>query len=201
MSRALSSLLAYFTPLASEVHTDAGVVTLLTPETNILALNATYCEATCPAQPRSPLLLGTQVLPGRDVGGLRVGVYEPWLEDSKIVVEQVSRLQLATWAGVLAEAYDTPAWAAPIARHLGHKLEGDVQSVLLLAYGASETLGALLWREGQAHLWGTLDGAVDVPLLNAAAELDTSPLLVSVPDQSRVAVQEAEVVTFTLTGP
>lgn len=201
MSSALSSLLAFFTPLASEVFEDAGAVTLLTPETNILALNATYCVGRCPVAPRSRLVVGSEVVPGQDVGGLRVGLYQPQARTSSVVVEQVSRLQLAAWAGVLAEAYDTPEWAASLARHLGAKLEGDNTSVLLLAYDRAEAVGALLWRNDMAHLWGTLDGAVDVPLLNTAAELSASTLLVSVPDQSGVAVREAEVLTFTLTGP
>lgn len=201
MSSALSSLLTYFTPLASDVFDDDGVVTLLTPGTNILALNATYCEAGCPPAPRSRLRVSPEVLPGRDVGGVRVGTYEPAADETRTVVEQVSRLHLAAWARVLAGAYDTPQWASLIARHLALKLEGDLQSVLLMAYAGAEAVGALLWRENAAHLWGTLDASVDVPLLNAAADLSSSPLLVSVPDQSRVPVQGAEILTFTLTGP
>lgn len=201
----LPSLLAYFRPLASRVDDDAGQVTLLTPEVNVLALNATYLMGETSAKMRSRLVASTRAVPGRDVGGLRVGEYVRQVTqagpESGVVVEQVSRLHVGEWAAVLAQAYDTPDWTSALARHFARKLEGERDSVLLMAYQQGRAVGALLWRAGAAHLWGTLKETAAAPLLNAASELGGSALWVSLPDSSSLHLPQFQVVQFTLVGP
>lgn len=213
----LDEVLDFFRPLASERREVGGVTVLHTPGVNVLALNAAYLpadvgelappwRASWQEQMPAPLVLSARAWPGEDVGGLRVGTYIRRPDPGGIAVEQVSRLHLATWAGVLAESYDTPEWGTALARHFAACLEGERTSVLLLAYAGSEVVGALLWRdlgkrgagsEGGAHLWGTLDPAADTALLNAAAELSGGRVRVSLPDASPLSVTDEEVLTFT----
>lgn len=213
----LDEVLDFFRPFASERREVGGVTVLHTPGVNVLALNAAYLpadvgelappwRASWQEQMPAPLVLSARAWPGEDVGGLRVGTYIRRPDPGGIAVEQVSRLHLATWAGVLAESYDTPEWGTALARHFAACLEGERTSVLLLAYAGSEVVGALLWRdlgkrgagsEGGAHLWGTLDPAADTALLNAAAELSGGRVRVSLPDASPLSVTDEEVLTFT----
>ncbi|MBB5235387.1 hypothetical protein [Deinococcus budaensis] len=204
----LAELVAYFAPLASERRDRGGAVTLQTPGVNVLALNATFLPgADCAPDGTSPQgrarLVATAVpVAGEEVGAVRVGSYLPQGRAGGVVVEQVSRLSLPLWAGVLAEAYETPEWAPALARHLAARLEGDRDTALLLAYAGGEALGALLWRAGpggggHAHLWGTLDPGVDAPLLNAAQALGTH-LRASLPDSSPLALVGGETVRFSL---
>lgn len=213
----LAELVAYFEPF-STVRRDVsdqhgrGTVTLHTPGINVLALNASYlpenAEDVLPlvrawhlGQDAPPLVASVNAVAGEDVGGLRVGTFAPVPDPGVIVVEQVSRLHLAAWAGVLAEAYGAAEWAPALARHFAGPLEGDPGSVLLMAYAGGEAIGALLWRDlegGAAHLWGTLDPAADAPLLNAAARLSGGTVRVSLPDTSPLHVEDAKIVGFTL---
>ncbi|WP_245745236.1 hypothetical protein [Deinococcus reticulitermitis] len=213
----LTEVLEFFRPFASEALNLVGGAALHTPQTNVLALNAAYLPPDVGELPPNlrawwrerqapPLVLAARAWPGEDVGGLRVGTYIRRPDPGGIAVEQVSRLHLATWAGVLAESYDTPEWGSALARHFAACLEGERTSVLLLAYAGSEVVGALLWRdlgkrgagsEGGAHLWGTLDPAADTALLNAAAELSGGRVRVSLPDASPLSVTDEEVLTFT----
>ncbi|WP_034384953.1 hypothetical protein [Deinococcus sp. YIM 77859] len=212
---ALAQLVTYFEPLSGLRRDFQGAVTLQTPGVNILALNASFVPDADPArlaallrwhdtQVLPPLLASTVPLPGEAVATLRLGTYHLSAAPRAITVEQVSRLALSTWAAVLTEAYGTPEWAAPLARHLAARLEGDRAYTLLLAYAGGEAVGALLWRAdslgGAAHLWGTLDPAADAPLLNAAFELGGS-LRASLPETSPLTVTEAAEVSFRLAPP
>lgn len=209
---ALADLLAYFGPLASGREEVAGGVALHTPQTNVLALNAALLPDARPerlgeaaawqrALGRLPLL----ALEGQGGGGavtsLRVGPYRAGDSPSPFAVEQVSRLHLPQWAAVLAEAHGTPEWAGALSRHLAGRLEQRRDYALLLAYAGGEAVGALLWQAagtgGRAHLWGTLDPAVDGPLLNGAASLG-GPLRVSLPPDSPATVENGQEVSFLL---
>ena len=208
----LTELLEYFEPFSMLRRDLRGAATLLTPGVNVLALNAAYLpaggEALLPLlaiwqreHGTPPLIASVTALPGEDVGGVRVGTYLPQSEPGVIVVEQVSRLQVAAWAGVLAEAHGTPEWAGALTSHFGARLEGMKGAALLVAYAGGEAIGALLWRSagqgGAAHLWGTLDPAADAPLLNMAAELGGGHLRASLPDTSPLTVTDEAVVVFT----
>lgn len=202
---ALESLLGYFGPLATERAEAEGLSVLCTPSSNVLALNAAYAlpgqhtgEALAWQRARGrPPVLCSPALPGpfqgngREVAALRVGVYAPgsWVAEGHTdppspeapVVEQVSRLHLSAWARVLAQSYDAPAWASLLARQLGEALEQDRQSALLLAYTPDGAVGALLWRPGAAHLWGSLETRAVAPLLDTAAGLEGGPVWTSLP--------------------
>lgn len=207
----LSELVAYFEPLSTLRRDFRGGVTLHTPGVNVLALNATFLPDADPdrlplvaawhhAQEMPALVAATVPLPGEEVGSVRVGSYHPSPDTGVIVVEQVSRLALPTWAAVLAEAHGTPEWAGVLARHLAPRLEGDRDAALLTAYAGGEAVGALLWRAapeggGGAHLWGTLDPGADVSLLNAAHALG-SGLRASLPDTSPLEVADEVTVTY-----
>ena len=115
-----------------------------------------------------------------------------------IVVEQTSRLHMARFAAVLAEAHGLPEWAAPLGTGLAASLERLPDAALLLAYAGGEAIGALLWQPTGAHLWGSLDPATDAPLLNAAAELSGDLVWTSLPDSSPLTVQDEVEVCFTL---
>ncbi|UQN05109.1 hypothetical protein [Deinococcus sp. QL22] len=214
----LAELVAYFEPFCTVRRDFRGAVTLHTPGINVLALNTSYLpedagdvlplvRAWHLGQDAPPLVTSVSAVAGEDVGGLRVGTFAPVPDPGVIVVEQVSRLHLPTWAGVLAESYGAAEWAEALARHFAGPLEGDPTSVLLMAYAGGEAIGSLLWRElngqGAAHLWGTLDPAADAPLLNAAAQLsgDTGSggeVRVSLPDTSPLHLPDAKIVAFTL---
>ncbi|ANE44339.1 hypothetical protein [Deinococcus puniceus] len=209
----LAELVAYFEPFSTVRRDFRGTVTLHTPGINVLALNASYLpedagdvlplvRAWHLGQDAPPLVASVSAVVGEDVGGLRVGTFSLVPDPGVIVVEQVSRLHLATWAGVLAEAYGAAEWAETLARHFAGPLEGDPKSVLLMAYAGGEAIGSLLWRDvndvGAAHLWGTLDAAADAPLLNAAAELSGGTLRVSLPDTSPLHLSHTKIVGFTL---
>ncbi|WP_216325303.1 hypothetical protein [Deinococcus aestuarii] len=211
---ALAELAAYFEPLSTLRRDFRGAVTLHTPGVNVLALNATYLPDGDPdrlplirawhhaqAMPALVASVGERA-PGEEVAALRVGEYHPAGAPDIIRVEQVGRLHLPVWAATLAQAYGTPEWAGPLARHLAARLEGERDVTLLLAYAGSEELGALLWRAGQggggaAHLWGTLDPAVDAPLLDTAHAL-AGGLRASLPDGAPLSVHGEAVVTFSL---
>ncbi|MPY66036.1 hypothetical protein F8S09_04900 [Deinococcus sp. SDU3-2] len=181
---------------------------------NVLGLNAAFLPGAAPERLREaaawqrsrgypPLV----AVPGRvggageEIASLRCGVYRADPSPSPLTAEQVSRLHLPRWAAVIAEAHGTPEWGSALARHLGRVLEGRRDYTLLLAYAGSEAVGALLWQAagagGRAHLWGTLDPAVDGALLNGAATLGEF-LLASVPSTSPISVVEAEEVSFFL---
>ncbi|MFB9993504.1 hypothetical protein ACFFLM_16175 [Deinococcus oregonensis] len=209
----LAELVAYFEPFSTVRRDFRGVVTLHTPGINVLALNASYLpedagdvlplvRAWHLAQDAPPLVASTSAVTGEDVGGLRVGTFTPVPDPGVIVVEQVSRLHLTTWAGVLAEAYGAAEWEGALAQHFAKPLEDDPTSVLLMAYAGGEAIGSLLWRDldvqGAAHLWGTLDPAADAPLLNAAAELSGGHVRASLPDTSPLHLADAKIVGFTL---
>jgi len=211
----LAELVAYFGPLSTLRRDEAGAVTLHTPQVNVLGMNATFLPDASPAhlqrvvrehheQGGPALVASTGPLGvGEEVAAVRVGPYLPMPEPGAIVVEQVSRLTLPTWAAVLAEAHGTPEWAGGLSRQLALRLEGDRDAALLMAYAGGEPVGALLWRPsaqgGVAHLWGTLDPAADAPLLNAAHAL-AGTLRVSLPDSSPLGVVDEAVVRFTLLG-
>ena len=213
----LPDLLRYFQPLAAERYDLGCCAALQTPGVNVLALNAAYAPAPpsdagradllafFARQDAPPLVLSPYAWDGQDVGGLRVGEWragEAAEEPRRIAVEQVSRLQLATWAAVLAESYDALDWAGLLARHFAARLEGQRDFVLLLAYAGHDPVGAGLWQAadggGAMHLWGTLDPAADRPLLDAAAHLAGGQVRVSLPDTSPLQLPGAEVLTFTL---
>lgn len=207
----LGDVFDFFRPFAGQVLDLGGARVLQTPGVNVLALNAAYLppeRTELPPELRAwwrqheapPLVLSAQAWAGEDVGGLRVGTYLPHPDPGVVAVEQVSRLHLATWAGVLAESYDAPEWGPALARHFAARLEGRRDHALLLAYAGGEAVGALLWSAGAAHLWGSLDPAADAPLLRAAAELSEGRLRVSLPDASPLEVADAEVLTFTRLG-
>lgn len=204
----LAELVVYFAPLASGRHDRGGAVTLQTPGVNVLALNATFLPGAhwIPEPGRAELVATVGGAAGEEVGAVRVGTYLPQRRTGSVIVEQVSRLALPLWAGVLAEAYGTPEWGPALARHLAAQLEGDRDTALLLAYAGREAVGALLWRAGRgpgasghAHLWGTLDPGVDAPLLDAAQALGSS-LRASLPDSSRLTLGDGERVHFSLVG-
>ncbi|MDL2345816.1 hypothetical protein QOL99_16925 [Deinococcus sp. MIMF12] len=212
LSPALADLLAYFGPLASGREEVAGGLALQTPGTNVLALNAVYLPDAAPERVREaagwqqvrgqpPLVVVEGSQEQREVAALRVGVYRAGAVLSPFVVEQVSRLHLPQWAAVLAEAHGTPEWGAALARHLAGRLENRREYALLLAYAGGEAVGALLWQAaevgGRAHLWGTLDPAVDAPLLDAAASLG-APLSASLPSGSPAPLSQVARVSFLL---
>lgn len=215
----LTELTEYFAPLSTFQREEGGALTLLTPGVNVLGLNATYLPEVVPdlrsalawhaAHGLPPLLASRGAVAGaREVAALKVGTFVPGQpQDSGIVVEQLSRLHLHKWADVLTAAHGTPQWATPLARHLAARLEGQRDSLPLLAYNpAGEAVGALLWRAGAtggaAHLWGALDPRAAQALLTAAAALGT-PLRVSVPSsppplREETGLSAAERVNFSL---
>ena len=129
---------------------------------------------------------------------LRVGPYRPLPDPGIIVVEQTSRLHMARFAAVLAEAHGLAEWAAALGRGLAASLERLPDATLLLAYAGGEAIGALLWQPGGAHLWATLDPAADAPLLNGAAELSGGEVWTSLPDHSPLDAPGHTEVCFTL---
>lgn len=208
---ALESLLAYYEPLSTLRRDFRGAATLHTPGSPILGANASYLLEGASldvlpllkvwhlAHEAPPLVASLGELPGsRPEQTLRVGEYQPVSEPGIVVVEQLSRLHMARFAAVLAEAYGVPEWALPLGKGLAASLERMPAAVLLLAYAGGEEIGALLWHQGGAHLWGSLDPAADAPLLNAAAELAAEPLWTSLPDSSPLSVNDAAEVCFTL---
>ncbi|MCP2013121.1 hypothetical protein L1280_000249 [Deinococcus sp. HSC-46F16] len=209
---ALADLLAYFGPLASGQEEVAGGVALHTPGTNVLALNAVFlpdaeshrlCGAAewQKARGRPPLVAVEESTGGEEVASFHVGTYQAGPSASPFTVEQVSRLHLPQWAAVLAEAHGTPDWAGALSRHLAGRLEERRDYALLLAYAGEEAVGALLWQAagvgGRAHLWGTLDPAVDRALLDGAAALG-APLFVSLPSGSPAQLADTPEVAFFL---
>ncbi|CAM3321256.1 N-acetyltransferase domain-containing protein [Deinococcus saxicola] len=185
----LTELTDYFAPLSTFGREEGGAVTLLTPGVNVLGLNATYLPPalsdTVPdlrsalawheMQELPPLLASLLPVAGaQQVAALEVGTFTPTeLQDSGIVVEQISRLHMQKWAEVLTAAHGTPEWATPLARHLAARLEGQREYLPLLAYdSAGAAVGALLWHgvngKGAAHLWGVTHETARLPLLNAA---------------------------------
>lgn len=208
---ALDSLLAYYEPLSTLRRDFRGTATLHTPGSPLLGANASYLlgkpnpdvlpllNVWHEAHGSPPLVASVGELPGRaPAETLRVGVYRPSPEPGIIVVEQISRLHMARFAAVLAEAHGLADWAAPLARTLAASLERTPDAALLLAYAGGEEIGALLYCAGAAHLWGTLDPAVDAPLLNAAAGLSKGVLWTSLPDASPLSVESGAEVNFTL---
>lgn len=208
---ALESLLAYFEPLSTLRRDFRGAATLHTPGSPLLGANASYLlKGANPdvlpllkvwhlAHDAPPLVASLGEIPGvRPEQTLRVGVYQPVSEPGIIVVEQLSRLHMASFAAVLAEAHGVPEWAGPLGTGLAASLERLPAAALLLAYAGGEEVGALLWHQGRAHLWGALDSAADAPLLNAATELAAGPLWTSLPDSSPLSVNDAVEVCFTL---
>ena len=146
-----------------------------------------------------PLIASLGEMPGHPPEQtLRVGPYVPVPDPGIIVVEQTSRLHVARFAAVLAEAHCLPEWAAPLGTGLAASLERLPDAALLLAYAGGEAIGALLWQPSGAHLWGSIDPAADAPLLNAAAELTGGPVWTSLPDSSPLTVQGSAEVCFTL---
>ncbi|AZI42389.1 hypothetical protein EHF33_06170 [Deinococcus psychrotolerans] len=206
LSPALQSLLSYFRPLALYSHGWPAGESLLSPSVNLLGANALYAaddldEVTLSAARTWASEYGVPALravrgDSGEAGHLRVGTFQVLPVPSAIQVEQTSRLHLPRWAAVLAEAHGQPEWATPISRHLAARLESSPEAVLLLAYAGSEAVGALLWQAGAAHLWGTLDEAVDAPLLSAAAELSGGEVVVSLPDSSPLTVYGGQAVSF-----
>jgi hypothetical protein len=207
----LESLLAYYEPLSTLRRDFRGAATLHTPGSPLLGANASYLLGAVSldvlpllkvwhlAHDAPPLIASLGELPGvRPEQTLRVGVYRPIPAPDLVVVEQLSRLHMASFTAVLAEAHGVPEWAAALGTGLAASLERTPDSVLLMAYAGGEELGALLWRPGGAHLWGSLDPAADAPLLNAAAELAACPLWTSLPDSSPLSVDDGAEVCFTL---
>ena len=216
---ALESLLAYYEPLSALRRDFRGTATLHTPGSPLLGANASYLlDGASPdvlpllrawhlAHGAPPLIASLGQMPGHSPEQtLRVGPYVPVPDPGIIVVEQTSRLHMARFAGVLAEAHGLPEWAEPLGTGLAASLERLPDAALLLAYAGGETIGALLWQPSGAHLWGSLDPAADAPLLNAAAELMGGPIWTSLPDSSPLTVQDATDATdatevcFTLLG-
>ena len=213
MDPALASLLAYFRPLATLSRIwPGGSEALLSPGVNLLGANAAYLDAeadwdaahTWAREYRWPLLRarldGGQHVPAQaqGVGTVRVGMVRATSLRGPLQIEQVSRLTLPVWAEVLAEAHAHPEWSPVLARHLAARLEGVRDYALLLAYAGAEPVGALLWQPSGAHLWGTLDAAVDHTLLSAAADLSGGELLASLPDSSPVQGEDEVTVRFEL---
>lgn len=206
----LQELVDFHAPLSTLQRAQGGAVTLLTPGTNMLALNATFL----PDDPRGvdldavrdwhegqglPVLVASAgPLPdAREVARLIVGTFQPDVTSPDVNVEQVSRLHLASWAKVVTTAHGTLDWADALNRHLASRLEGDRASVLLMAYRAGEPVGALLWRDGAAHLWGAFDEQATGPLLSAAFDLGGS-LRVSVPVDSEISLLDPQPVIYSL---
>ncbi len=206
----LQRLLDYFRPLSTFSHGWPGGESLLAPGVNLLGTNAAYLPDDVdpdvdPATLRAARDWARQhgVPPLRAVlgdageaGHLRVGTFRAAERPSALHVEQISRLHLPRWAAVLAEAHGQPEWASALARHLAARLEALPGATLLLAYAGSEEVGALLWQACGAHLWGTLDPAVDSALLSAAAELGGGEVWVSVPDTSPLNLSSGQSVSF-----
>lgn len=208
----LQELVDFHAPLSTLQRQQGGAVTLLTPGVNVLALNATFLsedpgEVNLDAvrdwhrgQGVPVLVASTGPLVGaREVARVMVGHWQPNLGPaaSDVAVEQISRLHLGPWADVLAGAHGTPEWGDALARHLAPRLEGDRQSVLLMAHGAGAAVGALLWRENAAHLWGARHGAATGPLLRAAFDLGGS-LRLSCPVGDPTQPGEARAVVYSL---
>ncbi|WP_161881883.1 hypothetical protein [Deinococcus alpinitundrae] len=203
----LQNLLDYYRPLCTFSHGwPGGGESLLAPGTNLLGANAAYLPDNAGesvlsaakdwAEQHELPPLRVRLGSAGDAGTLRVGVWQTTAGPGALQIEQTSRLHLPRWAGVLAEAYGQPEWATPVARHLATRLEQLPDAALLLAYAGHEAVGALLWQPGGAHLWGTLDAAVDAPLLNAAGELSGGELSVSLPDSSPLSVVGEQTVGF-----
>lgn len=208
---ALDSLLSYYEPLSALRRDFRGTATLHTPGSPVLGANASYLLPGSPtdvlpllkvwhqAHEAPPLIASLGELPGAPPERtLRVGVYHPSPEPGVIVVEQLSRLHMARFAAVLAEANDVPEWALPLGRTLAASLERLPGAALLMAYAGGEEIGALLWQESGAHLWASLDPAGDAPLMNAAAELSGGSVWTSLPDDSPLRLPGAAEVCFTL---
>lgn len=208
----LQDLVDFHAPLSTLQRVQGGAVTLLTPGVNVLALNATFLpddqgEVGLDAVRDGHRSQGLPVLVAcagplagaREVARVMVGRWQPGLgpAPSDVAVEQVSRLQLGAWARVLAGAHGTPEWGDALARHLARRLEGDRQSVLLVAYGAGAAVGALLWRDNAAHLWGMSHEAATGPLLRAAFDLGGS-LRLSCPAGGPTQPGEARAVVYSL---
>ncbi|MFC4639007.1 hypothetical protein [Deinococcus hohokamensis] len=221
---ALTELLTFFTPLSALQRQEGGAVTLLTPGTNVLGLNATYLPPGDVAPALSPAIQAWHTghdlplvaaslvpLPGaHEVVTLQVGVLAPGgppdptgqlRSGAAVVVEQISRLHLEGWAASLAQSRGTPAWAPALARHLAGVLEGQREYVLLQAYGRGETVGGLLWQArpegGAAHLWGARTPEAARALLRAAASLASGPLWVSALPDDEVPLRAANHVFFS----
>ncbi|MHA0041949.1 hypothetical protein [Deinococcus sp. PEB2-63] len=217
----LTDLLEFHAPLSAVQREQGGAVTLLTPGVNVLALNATFLPVDVrgvdiaavldwhEGQGMPPLVatVGPLVgLPGRDVARVRVGQADPapWAGEGVpgegVVVEQVSRLHLRSWAEALTRAHGTPGWGEGLARQLTARLEGNRDFVPLSAYRDGAVVGALLWQaraaSGAAHLWGARDAAVGEALLGAAADLG-GPLWVSRVDEDTSA-SPGEVVHYSV---
>lgn len=210
---ALEFLLAYYEPLSALRRDFRGTATLHTPGSPLLGANASYLlTGASPdvlpllrvwhlAHDSPPLLASLGEVPGQmPEQTLRVGYYSPVPDPGIVVAEQTSRLHMARFVGVLAEAHGLPEWAAPLGTRLAASLERLPDAALLLAYAGGEAVGALLWQAAGAHLWGSLDPAADAPLLNAAARLSGGPVWTSLPDSSPLSVQNASEVCFTLLG-
>lgn len=207
---ALQALVDFHAPLSTLQREQGGAATLLTPGVNVLALNATFLP-----DDRSgvdldavhdwhegqglPVLVASSspVSEAREVARISVGTFQPGTPSPAVTVEQVSRLHLAQWADVLTAAHGTPAWSDALSRHLAPRLEGDRDSVLLMAFRADKPVGALMWRAGAAHLWGALDGHAAAALLSAAFGLSGS-LRVSVPAGSEIRLREPQPVIYSL---
>lgn len=200
------TLLDYYRPLSTFSHGWSGGESLLAPGINLLGANAAYLpedadEAVLAlardwAQEHDLPPLRLHLGAAGDAGTLRVGTVRASGLVSALHIEQLSRLHLPRWASVLAEAHGQHEWAVPIARHLAARLERWPQATLLMAYAGHEEVGALLWQPSGAHLWGTLDIAVDAPLLGAAAELSGGDVLVSLPDTSPVSLVDEQQISF-----
>lgn len=208
---ALDSLLRYYEPLSTLRRDFRGTATLHTPGSPLLGANASYLlpgtddgvlpllRAWHQAHDAPPLVASQGLLPGRlPELTLRVGPYRPVPDPGIIVVEQTSRLHMARFAAVLAEAHGLAEWAAALGRGLAASLERLPDATLLLAYAGGEAIGALLWQPGGAHLWATLDPAADAPLLNGAAELSGGEVWTSLPDHSPLDAPGHTEVCFTL---
>lgn len=208
---ALTSLIAYFEPLATIRRDLRGTATLHTPGSPLLGANATYLlpgvnldvlplvRAWHLGQEAPPLVLGAAVVPGaQEVAAIRVGIYHRHPEPGVVVVEQVSRLHMARFAAVLAEAHGLLEWAEVLAGQLARRLEPRPEAILLMAYAGGEPVGALLMLAGAAHLWGTLDPAIDAPLLNMAAELSGGSVEISLTDASPLSVEDELVLRYAL---
>lgn len=214
-AQALTSLLAYYEPLSALRRDFRGTATLHTPGSPVLGANASYLlpgssrdvlpllKVWHQAHEAPPLIASLGELPGTPpVQTLRVGVYHPSPEPGIVVVEQLSRLHMARFAAVLAEAHGAAEWALPLGRTLAASLERLPGALLLMAYAGGEEIGALLWQEidgeDAAHLWGSLDPAADTPLMNAAAQLSGGSVWTSLPDDSPLNVVNTAEVCFTL---
>ena len=210
---ALESLLAYYEPLSTLRRDFRGAATLHTPGSPLLGANASYLLTGASldmlpllrvwheAHDSPPLLASLGEVPGHPPEQTwRVGPYVAVPDPGIVMVEQTSRLHMARFAAVLAEAHGLPEWAAPLGRGLAASLERMPDAALLLAYAGGETIGGLLWQPAGAHLWGSLDPAADAPLLNAATGLSGGPVWTSLPDSSPLTVQDAAEVCFTLLG-